>query len=73
MSKFSKITRVIYPQNRPKQTCDYWLLHQTNKNFAVILITDIGQSQISERGQLQNIEQLQNSTINGAMSFQSIV
>ena len=33
ISKFSKLTRVIYPKNRPNQTCDYWLItpnQQTN-------------------------------------------
>ena len=26
ISKFSKITRVVYPQNRLNQTCDSWLI-----------------------------------------------
>ena len=26
ISKFSKITRVIFPKNRANQTCDYWLM-----------------------------------------------
>ena len=26
ISKFSKIKRVIYPQNRPLQTYGYWLI-----------------------------------------------
>ena len=26
ISKFSKITRVIYPKNHPNQACDYWLI-----------------------------------------------
>ena len=24
ISKFLKFTRVVYPKNRPIQTCDYW-------------------------------------------------
>ena len=27
ISKFSKMTRMICPQNYPNQTCDYWLNH----------------------------------------------
>ena len=26
VKRFSNITRVIYPQNFPKQTCGYWLI-----------------------------------------------
>ena len=33
--KFSKITRVIYPQNCPDQTCDYWLITPTQQTFCI--------------------------------------
>ena len=26
ISKFSKMTRVIYPKNRPNHACGYWLI-----------------------------------------------
>ena len=49
ISKFSKITRMIYPKKCPKQTCDYWS-HQTKKYFTLKLISfNNGQLQISEQ------------------------
>ena len=33
--KISKITRVIYPQNSPHQTCNYWLITPNQKIFCV--------------------------------------
>ena len=48
--KFSKITRVIYPQNRPNETCDYWLITANQQTLALKLISlNSGQLQISER------------------------
>ena len=32
-SKFSKITRMIYPKNRPNQTCGYWLIKQNQQTL----------------------------------------
>ena len=54
ISNFSKITRVIYPKILPAQTCDYWLSHQTNKDFVLKLISF-------------NSGQLQNNTVNCVM------
>ena len=34
-SKFSKITTVIYPQNRPNQTCDYWLITPNQQTLCI--------------------------------------
>ena len=48
--KFSKITRLIYPQNLRNQTCDYWLITQNYKHFILKLISfNSGQLQIRER------------------------
>ena len=33
--KFLKITRVIYPQNRPNQTCSYWLITPNQKTLCI--------------------------------------
>ena len=33
--KFSKITRVIYPQNCPNQTCDYWLITSNQQTLCI--------------------------------------
>ena len=35
ISKFSKITRVIYPQNCPNQTCCYWLITQNQQTVCI--------------------------------------
>ena len=34
-SKFSKITRVIYPKNCPNQICDYWLIIQSQQTVCI--------------------------------------
>ena len=31
--------KVSYPKNRPNQTCDYWLTHQTSKHSVLKLIS----------------------------------
>ena len=53
---FSKITRVIYPKNRSNQTRDYWLITPNHKHF-VLKVTSF------------NSGQLQNNTVNSAMSI----
>ena len=35
ISKFSKITRVIYPQNCPNQTCGYWLITPNQQTLCI--------------------------------------
>ena len=39
ISKFSKITRMIYPKNCPNQTCDYWLITPNQQTCGYWLIT----------------------------------
>ena len=56
ISKFSKITEVIYPKTCPNQPCDYWLI--TTNQQTVRIETNVF-----------NSEQLQNNTFNGAMSI----
>ena len=54
--------RVIFPQNVPKQTCDYWLITQNQQTFVLKLISFItAGNKKSESGKLQN------NTVNGAM------
>ena len=60
ISKFSKISRVIYPQNYPNQICDYWLITPNNKHFVLKLISF-------------NSGQLENNTVNGAMSVNRMI
>ena len=36
---FSIIARVIYPQNSPNQTFNYWLITPNNKHFVLKLIS----------------------------------
>ena len=33
--KFSKIMRVIYPQNCPNEACDYWLITANQQTLCV--------------------------------------
>ena len=35
ISKFSKITRVIYPENHPYQTSDYWLITPNQQTLCI--------------------------------------
>ena len=35
ISKFSKITRVIYPKNRPNQACDYRLITLNQRTLCI--------------------------------------
>ena len=35
ISKFSKITRVIYPKNCPNQTCTYWLITPNQQTLCI--------------------------------------
>ena len=50
ISKFSKITRVIYIQNCPKQTSDDWLIKPNKQTFCIETNTfNSGQLQISDR------------------------
>ena len=32
---FSKITRVIYPKNCPKQQCSYWLISPNQQTLSI--------------------------------------
>ena len=57
---FQKSRGWFIPKNRPNQTCDYWLI-TPKKRFVLKLIS-------FNSGQIQ-IRQLQNNTINGAMSI----
>ena len=56
---------MIYPKNRPKQTCDYWLIIPNQQSLCIE--TNIYQEWTINyklpSGQLQNI------TVNGAMSI----
>ena len=69
ISKFSKITRVIYPKNHPNQTCDYWLITSNQQalcieyNIFTNIITNYKSNYKSASGQLRN------NTVNGAMSI----
>ena len=61
VSKFSKITRVIYIKKCPNQRCDYWLI-TLNQKLLVIennILTAVNHKSMSR--------QLQNNTFNGAM------
>ena len=55
ISKFSKITRVIYPKNRLNQTFDCWLIAPNQQILLLVSIVlklisfNSGQLQISER------------------------
>ena len=31
----AKLARMIYPKNRPKQTCDYWLITLNQQNLFI--------------------------------------
>ena len=35
ISKFSKITRVIYPNNRSNQKCGYWLVTPNQQTLCI--------------------------------------
>ena len=35
ISKFSEITRVIYPKNSLNQTCDHWLITQNQQKLCI--------------------------------------
>ena len=35
ISKFSKITRMIYPKNCPNQTSDYWLITPNQQRLCI--------------------------------------
>ena len=35
ISKISKIMRVIYPKNRPNQTCGYWLITPNQQTLCI--------------------------------------
>ena len=68
ISKFSKITMVIYPKNCSNQSCDYWFI-TPNQHFALKLISfNSSQLQISER-EIRKQLWLQNNTVKGAMSI----
>ena len=43
---FFKIMRVIYPKNRPNQTCDYWLITLNQQTICI-------ETNIFNNGQLQ--------------------
>ena len=61
--------RVIYPKNRPNQTYDYWLIKLNQQTLHIETnIFNSGLLQSSEQA-IQNSGQLQNNTINGAMSI----
>ena len=53
---FSKITRVIYPKNNLNQTCDYWLITPNQETLCI-------------KTSIFNSQQLQNNTVNGAVSI----
>ena len=44
ISKFSKITRMIYPKSCPNQTCEYWLI--TPNQQTLYIETNIFQQQV---------------------------
>ena len=46
----------MYPQNIPNQTCDYWLITQNQQTFCIEVKSF-------------NSGQLQNNTVNGAISI----
>ena len=66
--KFSKTKRVIYPQSHPNQTCDYWLITPNQQTLFIETILTVSNYK-SASEQLQNSGQLQNNTVNGAMSI----
>ena len=39
ISKFSKITRVIYPKNCPNETCDYCLITPDQQTLSIEIIS----------------------------------
>ena len=53
---------MIYSQNWPNQTCDYWLITANQQTLCMKLIS-------FNSGQLQYSGQLQNNTVNGAMTI----
>ena len=66
----SKIKRVIYPKNCPNQTCDYCLITQNQQILCIetnIFFTAGNYKPL--RGQLQNSWQLQNNSVNGALTI----
>ena len=64
ISKISKIMRVIYTKNCPNQTCDYWLI--TPNQQTLCIETDIF---LTSGNYKSTSGQLQNNTVNGAMSI----
>ena len=63
IAKFPKITRVIYPQNCPIRRCDYLLITPNQKTFFI-------ETSILTAGNYKSASrQLQNNTVNGAMSI----
>ena len=62
ISKFPKITKVIYPKNLPNQTCGYWLITPNQKTLCIEtnMFLTAGNYK-SSTGQLKN------NSVNGAM------
>ena len=55
ISKFLKITRVIYPKKCPSQACGYWLITPNQQSLCI------------ETNIFFNSRQLQNTFVNGAI------
>ena len=66
ISKFSKITRVIYPKNPPNQTGGYWLITPNQHFVFKLILFNSRQLQISERATTKQ-RQLQNNSVNNTM------
>ena len=61
---------MIFPKNRPNQTCDYRLITPNQQTICIetyIFLKEGNYKSVS--GQLQNSGQLQSNTIHGAMSI----
>ena len=62
ISKFLKITRVIYPENLPNRICGYWLITPNQKTLCIETNTFLTAGNYkSGSGQLKN------NSVNGAM------
>ena len=67
---FQKSRGVIYPQNRPNQTWDYWLITLNQQTLFVLKLIYFNGEQLQIRKRAITKQwRLQNNSINGAMSI----
>ena len=65
--KILKNHKVIYLQNHPNQTCNYWIITPNQQTLCIETnLLSVGNYK-SASGQLQDSGQLQNNSVNSAM------